>query len=376
MAGTNQSSTISTPTMKVFQGNDNPGIDVFTLTPMSTGDIIDRAARLYRRRALDLLRIALLPSLTSYTGLILLSIGIDNFSLVRGDSRVVLSLMLIGGGAGLFLLGKAAFYALLGGASRSFFDHILRSGGVESGSEARPFAAREVYHSVRERFWPLIGAMVMLLVLAFLGALLLYLGVSVLLVGYLTLHLQVLSRSPIALQVLLATLFGIVLVGGVIWATLQFYGRIVYVPQVLLVEGGGVTRSLTRSFRLAAGGVRRIGTLLLFWVYVAWSLWILLILPLGWYGYMVGIDSNPFNLIELEGPLWYRIARQTLTQLSEILVAPIAMLGFTLLYVDTRIRKEGLDIEVLANRILAPPPESPQPPQRVETLDGGAPSQP
>jgi hypothetical protein len=97
--------------------------------------------------------------------------------------------------------------------------------------------------------------------------------------------------------------------------------------------------------------VRQTGALSLFWFYAAWSIWLLLVLPLAWYGYLEGIEINPFNP---EGPLWYRIAQQTLTQLSEILVAPVAMLGFTLLYLDTRIRKEGLDVELLANRILPP----------------------
>jgi hypothetical protein len=43
--------------------------------------------------------------------------------------------------------------------------------------------------------------------------------------------------------------------------------------------------------------------------------------------------------------------------LSEILIAPIVMLGFNLLYIDSRIRKEGFDIELLANRVLSAPPD-------------------
>ena len=78
---------------------------------------------------------------------------------------------------------------------------------------------------------------------------------------------------------------------------------------------------------------------------------LLLVIPLGWYGYLNGIDINPFND---SAPLWYNIAQQTVTQVSEILLAPIAMVAFTLLYLDVRVRKEGFDVELLANRHLPP----------------------
>lgn len=339
--------------MKVFQGNDKTGFNVFTLTPMSTGDIIDRAARLYRREAPDLLRIALPPSLASYGGMVLVSIGYDGFSLVRGEVRFALSLLLMVTGATLFLVGKAAFYAMLGGAARSVFDHLLSGkDGAEQRNVERPFASGAVYRTVRQRFRPLIGSMLLLLLAGLFVAVMLYVGVSILVLAYASLHLQLLSRIPLQVQVVLATLFGLLIVGGMVWIALQFYGRIIYVPQIMMVEERGITASLTRSFSLARGQVRQIGTLLLFWFYVAWSVWVLLIVPLGWYGYLAGFDGNPLNIFDQDGPLWYRIARQTLTQLSEILVAPIAVLGFTLLYIDTRIRREGLDIELLAGRML------------------------
>lgn len=373
--------------MKVFQGNDKSGFDVFTLTPMSTGDIIDRAARLYRREAPDLLRIVLLPSLTSYGGMVLVSIGYDGLRLARGETRFVMAILLMVTGATLFLVGKAAFYAMLGGAARAVFNHI--SGHLDgqipsqilsqilrqmpeqpNGSNStanwygeRPFAVRPIYGAVRQRFRPLIGATILLLLTGIFIAVMLYVGVSLLVLAYVTLHLQLFSRIPIQVQVVLATLFGLVVVGGMVWIALQFYGRIIYVPQIMMVEERGITGSLSRSFSLARGQARQIGTLLLFWFYVAWSLWVLLIMPLGWYGYLAGFDANPFNIFDLDGPLWYRIARQTLTQLSEILVAPIAVLGFTLLYIDTRIRREGLDVELLAGRMLSqadqPSPDHP-----------------
>jgi hypothetical protein len=139
------------------------------------------------------------------------------------------------------------------------------------------------------------------------------------------------------------------------WALLALglliYSRIVFVPQALMVEGKGVMSAITRSILLAGRDIRKIGSILLFQIYIAWSLLLLLVIPLGWYGYLNGIDINPFND---SAPLWYNIAQQTVTQISEILLAPIALVAFTLLYLDVRVRKEGFDVELLANRYLPP----------------------
>jgi hypothetical protein len=124
--------------------------------------------------------------------------------------------------------------------------------------------------------------------------------------------------------------------------------RIAYVPQILMVEKKSVFSSIGRSFTLANGQIIRIGALFLFWTYVSWSLVWLLFIPLGW-------ASDWIIPINTEAPLWYDIAWQTLTKLSEILLMPVFMIGCTLLYLDSRVRKEGFDIELLANRAMTAP---------------------
>src|SRR5262249_27739924 len=148
---------------------------------------------------------------------------------------------------------------------------------------------------------------------------------------------------------------------------------IVYVPQILMVEGKGVFNSIGRSFSLAGGQIRRIAALFLFWIYVGWSVLLLLFLPLGYI-------SDWITPLSSEQPLWYSIAWQTVTQLSEILLMPIFMIGCTLLYLDSRIRKEGFDVELLANREIAPPPDAPPlyplaPQQAFATQQQSTPSQ-
>lgn len=323
----------------------------FTLSPMSAGDIIDRAVRLYKRNFLAFVRIVLAPSLTAYVGRILFYSGLNNFSLVRGDARVALTGLMIFVGGVLWMIGEAAFYAVLGGSSRALIAHFF---------EGKPILARDVYRSVRERIWSLIGSVftIFLMIIAVTWMMLMFLTIFALIIS------AIASRFIVGAPEWVAAIYGFIsivgLLVGVLLSFLLVYSRLVYVPQVLMVEGRGVFGAISRSFQLARGELLRIAAVIVFWIYVAWSLWVLMAVPLGWYGYAVGVDITPFSE---DVPLWYQIAKQTLTQLSEILIWPIAMLCFTLLYINSRVRKEGYDIELLANRALAQPMlPQPQPP--------------
>ncbi|HMV49670.1 MAG TPA: hypothetical protein PKD31_18060, partial [Blastocatellia bacterium] len=302
--------------------------DSFTLTPMSAGDIIDRAARLYRRNFLAFLRIVFGPSLVAYLGTMMYYAGIRNFSTSRGDGRVLGSIALIVAGFGIWIAGKAAFYALLGGTSRSLVDHFF---------EGKPILARDAYRAVRQRFWSLIGAMLMVAVLLMgAGTVIYFVVIVVVLIG--VAGAALLSGAPGWLQATLSIGFGVVVGLVMLFLFLLVYSRVVYLPQVMMVEGKGVFNGVSRSFSLAGRETWRIAALLLFWAYVAASVWIMFYIPLMFVGAWFGIDPTPFNQ---DVPFWFITAQQTISQVSEILIAPIAMLGFTLLYLDSRVRKEG-----------------------------------
>jgi hypothetical protein len=343
--------------------------DSFTLTPMSAGDIIDRAVRLYRRNFLAFLRIVFGPSLVAYLGTVMYYTGIRNFSLMRGDGRVVSSVALIVAGFAVWIAGKAAFYAVLGGASRSLVDHFF---------EGKPILARDAYRAVRQRFWSLIGALFMVAVLLMgAGAIIYFVVAIMLLIGIFAASLF--SGSPAWLQATLSIGFTVLVALLVLFVILLVYSRVVYLPQVMMVEGKGVFNSISRSFSLAGRETWRIAALLLFWIYVAGSAWIMLYIPLAAVGAWFGVDPSPFNQ---DMPFWFAIAYQTISQVSEILIAPIALLGFTLLYLDSRVRKEGFDVELLANRLMPATPQmiqqqlTPQPiffASPVETRSSGSP---
>jgi hypothetical protein len=54
------------------------------------------------------------------------------------------------------------------------------------------------------------------------------------------------------------------------------------------------------------------------------------------------------------------ILNQVVSQLSQILLTPVAGIAFTLLYYDSRIRKEAFDLEMMAKNLgVSPGPSSP-----------------
>jgi len=311
---------------------------------MSAGDVIDRAVRIYRRNFLALLRIVFGPSLIAYIGTVMYYLGVRNFSVDRGDQRVVVSLTLIVGGFVIWMIGKAAFYAVLGGASRSLVDHFF---------EGKTIRAMDVYRAVRERFWSLVGALfIIALLLLGAAAIVYFLAAVSLMIGIAGAAL--LADAPFWLKTILLFGFVLVIAASIFMVFLQIYSRVVYVPQVMMVEGKNVFDSISRSFSLAGGELWRIAALLLFWFYVAWSLWMSWFLPLLSLAEWLGFE---WSLFRQDVPFWFNITYQTLTQVSEIIIAPIAMLGFTLLYLDSRVRKEGFDVELMANRLLPPTEE-------------------
>jgi len=133
-------------------------------------------------------------------------------------------------------------------------------------------------------------------------------------------------------------------------------GRMAYVPQAMLVEGRDVFSAIGRSFSLASGNVRRLMAMTLFTFFATYSALALLIIPLGWYGWLSGVDIYSFGST---WPTWYAIGYQVILQCSHILLAPIWMLGLSLLYVDERVRHEGYDIELMAARQLPEMPTLP-----------------
>lgn len=325
------------------------------LAPLGAGDLIDRTVRLYRRHFAVLVRAAAPPVVVSSAGWILMTLGWRSMGLTESGARLALYALAVAGGLVLWGAGGLAQVVVMGGASRSLVMHLLRG---------EPVTTRLIYRGVRSRFWPLVGAslaiLTYLLLVAGASVVVLYIGLAVAGLGALALLND--QANALTWTKWLPVLFFFFIVMAVtiftaVWVFFFFAGRAAYVPQALTVEGKGVFAAIGRSAQLARGNTRRLMGMFFFTLFASYSALSLLLVPLGWAGYLLGINPLEWDASRL--PAWYAVSYEVIAQLSTILLAPVWMLGLSLLYVDERVRHEGYDIELLAAQRFGDIPDLP-----------------
>ncbi len=316
------------------------------LVPLGAGDLIDRAVRLYRQHLFTLMRIAAPPVIITAVGWVLFTVGWRNVSEAPDAWAVFLYGLLLFVGLGVAAGGHIFSLIVMGGASRNLVTHLLWN---------EPVLVRTTYAAVRSRFWSLLGATLLVVIWLGIGAMVGFFGAYIVMLFLGVLLLGVGMIAPTWLIVILGFIGGIVASVVFFWLFFFIAGKVAYVPQVLLVEGTRVFESIGRSFSLARGNVRRLMAMTFFVFFATYSALMILIIPLGWYGYLSGVDPSPFSAAQW--PAWYAIGYSVIEPLSAIVITPIWMLGMSLLYVDERVRHEGYDIELMASQKLDAMPD-------------------
>ncbi len=316
------------------------------LAPLGAGDLIDRAVRLYRRHLFVLIRTAAPPVIIVAAGWILFSISGKRIFFTDQTDDLFTFLLLWFLSLGIVSAGYLGILIVMGGATRTLVAHLLRND---------PVTATATYAAVRSRFWGLFVAS--LIVFGWIVASLIaaFVGFEMVFFVFLMISMAFSMAVPIAqwFSAVVGVIGFVLALALGVWVFFFIVARVAYVPQVMLVEGKGVFEALGRSFSLAKGNVRRLMAMTMFTTFAAYSALMILMIPLGWYGYLHGID--PWN--SAQWPTWYAVAYSVLGPLSSILLTPVWMLGLSLLYVDERVRHEGYDIELMAARQLGEVPD-------------------
>ncbi|HKG47726.1 MAG TPA: hypothetical protein VKB02_13405 [Pyrinomonadaceae bacterium] len=314
------------------------------LAPLGAGDLIDRAVRLYRRHLFVLIRTAAPPVIIVAAGWVLFSISIRQVFLTFETSDLMLNVLLLMAAGVTMLAGYLFILVVMGGATRTLVAHLLRND---------PVTARATYKAVRARFGGLVVASLIMLFwiiaaffVAMSGAQMVG-GITLVAAGALGMI------APTWLAAIVGVIGTLLATAASLWLFFVIVGRVVYVPQVMLVEGKGVFEAVGRSFSLARGNVRRLMAMTLFTTFGIMSAMILLLVIIGFAGAATGVNMRDST----EWPAWYAILYSTLGPLSSILLTPVWMLGLSLLYVDERVRHEGYDIELMAARQLGELPD-------------------
>ncbi|MGB7925392.1 MAG: hypothetical protein WCF57_19285 [Pyrinomonadaceae bacterium] len=324
----------------------SPAINQLTLAPLGAGDLIDRAVRLYRRHFMTLIRISAPPVVISALGSVLWTLGWGEVWTTSDEAWLAIYILLMVAGWLLLIGGYLFIMIVMGGATRNLVAHLLWN---------EPVSARNTYRAVRARFWSLLGATFLVgLLIIMASGVTTYAWIFALSAVFVITGLMMMAL-PYWIPSLMAIVASVAITYGALWLFFLMAGRFAYVPQVLLVEGKGVFASIGRSFTLARGNVRRLMAMTLFSTFAGYAALMLLVIPLGWYGYLNGINPSPWNYESW--PAWYSIGYNVLLQSSSILLMPVWMLGLSLLYVDERVRHEGYDVELMAARRLGEIPK-------------------
>jgi len=174
---------------------------------------------------------------------------------------------------------------------------------------------------------------------------------------------------PAWLNTLVVVLAIISAAAVVVVGVLGILARFVFMPQVVMIEGESAGAALGRAFRLGAKNWYRVGAIVLFTYFVTLSIFWALLLPMI---VVLGLDGLWSQELFFQ-PGWSALYT-SFDQISRLLVLPIWIISFTLLYFDSRVRKEGYDIEVLMRALQPGTPAgqfywqpAPPPPRRDES---------
>jgi zinc-ribbon domain len=131
-----------------------------------------------------------------------------------------------------------------------------------------------------------------------------------------------------------------------IYILLHVVARVVFLPQVVMIEGQSVGSALSRAMSLGSGNWYRVGAIMLFTYFVSLSLLAAFTIP-----FIIALQY--FGMLSTEfffSPGW-NVIYGAFNQVSSLLVLPIWIVSFTLLYFDSRVRKEAYDLELLAREV-------------------------
>lgn len=287
----------------------------FDLQPMSTGDILDRTARLYRRNFLHTLAIVSLPYLLIIPGWAVLGSGFPGrgrFLAWRNPAFIA--------GMSLFVLSYLYLYFVsMGALARSVSERFL--GGTPTIWTA--------YSPVLRRSLSLIWAY---LLVSFTGGGVLAFG------GAIFAGALVVSRQfPTTAGYVVAAVLVIAAIVPVVLAVRIFF-RAFLITQVIVIEDVRGWAAFKRSWNLMRPGAWKAGLILIFGTVVAFIISFVVNFPAGVLTALI--------------PGWAALVlRKVLESIGQIVSAPFMMIPFTLLYYDSRIRQEAFDLEMMAQNL-------------------------
>jgi hypothetical protein len=198
----------------------------------------------------------------------------------------------------------------------------------------KPVSTSDVWRRAAKRLWPLLG-------LTLLSSLILA-AVSIGGVGIAILLGVLIGQASSGSGIFVGIVVGIAAIVATVW----LYVKLLLAPVALVLEGVGPVRALQRSFGLVGGAWWRTFGIHLLAVVIAAVVAQVITVPFGLVGSFISVSSagsggtiDPFSFTQ-------SLITALSTLVSSTIVIPFSAGVVALLYVDRRIRREALDIEL------------------------------
>lgn len=299
------------------------------LRPMTVGDLLDQAIRIYRRNwvtAVGVVAVITLPLLLIQNATLILAFPSDLFSvgtstaadptplLVYGLVSLITGLL-----AGIGFVFQVGALAVV--VSESYFGN--------------PVSIRAAYGRVLRRALPLLAA---------IGGLFLFdmAVISFSLVPFFgtMLALTVGPNGPAAAVLTFLSLVSCVAFPVALVLLLLVNVFMIFTPQAIVLENTGLVAGVRRSWNLVRGSFWRVlGILIILYFFIS----IVSAVPAGTISVGATVFLRSFVLVN--------VIQTVISGLVGVLLAPIQYAVLTLLYYDLRVRKEGFDLELLARQL-------------------------
>lgn len=297
-----------------------PGI--VPLRPLTLGEIYDGAFRAIRSNPMVMFGLAII--VVGVGAIIQTGFTVAMFGRIERAAQAGISdldaFFGVGSLVGLLLSSLAVSLATL----------VLEGLAIISVSESvlgRKISLAEVWQRARGQLWRLVG---LSLLLGLVGIVAAVAGVVVIV---LLVYGVAESGGNVAAAGLLAFLLFLAMV-----VLVAFFGvRLMFAPCVIMLERTGVLASVGRSWRLTKGSF--------------WRLFGIMLLTVVLVGVLVSILSVPFSMFgsvfALQDDFVLPLIISSIGQLvGSAISIPVMAAVLALLYVDVRMRKEGLDVEL------------------------------
>lgn len=294
---------------------------VVPLRPLALGELLDGAIKIIRRYPRPTLglsaAIAVVVTLINVGFVLLVDQALRDTTVNDSSTSTNFSASF---SAGASAAGPGAIVSWLAGL-------VLTGALVAVVGKAvlgQPAPAGEVWATVRPRLWALLG-------LSLLTGLI---GVAPMVVGILVAVVLGISTGGVGLVLGIPLAFAGVGFGS------YLYIRFALAAPALVLEKAGITTALRRSAVLVKGSWWRVLLVLFLAGLIAGTLSAIISLPISLVALLVTGGDNAGS--------GYLIAQQVGAGLASVLVAPFSAGVHALLYVDRRMRAEGLDVALQA----------------------------